>query len=55
MAPVRTGLRAALRGAWNSDIAYSFRRSPLTIISAIITVAILLSAAFAPWIAPHNP
>ena len=32
MAPVQTGLRAALRRAWDSDIAYSFRRSPLTII-----------------------
>ena len=49
------GLRAALSRAWHSDFAYSFRRSPLTIASAIITAVILLSAAFAPWIAPHNP
>lgn len=40
---------------WDSDIAYSFRRSPVTIIAAIVALAIILGAVFAPWIAPHNP
>lgn len=50
-----TAWRSALGRAWDSDILYSFRRSPLTIASAIVTLLILLGAAFAPWIAPHNP
>lgn len=47
--------RALLRRAWDSDLSYSFRRSPLTIASAVVTLLILLGAAFAPWVAPHNP
>ncbi|HZP86821.1 MAG TPA: ABC transporter permease [Burkholderiales bacterium] len=39
----------------DSDIFYSFSRSPLTMASAIITLLIFAGAAFAPWIAPHNP
>lgn len=39
----------------DSDIWYSFRRSPLTIISAVVTLLLILSALLAPWIAPHNP
>ena len=39
----------------DSDIAYSFRRSPVAILSACFALASLLSAAFAPWIAPHDP
>ncbi len=53
--PSATAWRSALGRAWDSDILYSFRRSPLTIASAIVTLLILLGAAFAPWIAPHNP
>jgi peptide/nickel transport system permease protein len=48
-------LRGALWRAWDSDLSYSFRRSPLTMASAVVTLIILLGAAFAPWIAPHNP
>ncbi|RRH74748.1 ABC transporter permease [Falsigemmobacter faecalis] len=40
---------------WDSDVAYSFRRSPVTIIAAIVALTIILGAVFAPWIAPHNP
>lgn len=43
------------RRAWDSDVAYSFRRSPLAIAAAVVTVACLLVAILAPWIAPTNP
>ncbi|MCC5992893.1 MAG: ABC transporter permease [Rhodobacteraceae bacterium] len=45
----------ALARAWDSDIAYSFRRSPLAIIAAVVSLIIILAAVFAPWIAPHDP
>ena len=38
-----------------SDIFYSFRRSPLIIVSAAVTLICILGAVFAGWIAPHNP
>jgi peptide/nickel transport system permease protein len=43
-----------LRRAWDSDIAYSFRRSPVTIVAAFLTVLSILAAFGAPWIAPHD-
>jgi len=39
----------------DSDVYYSFRRSPLTIVAAVITVIFIGAAAFAPWVAPHHP
>ena len=44
-----------LHRALDSDIFYSFKRSPVTILAAAITVACFIGAVFAPWIAPHNP
>ena len=41
--------------AYDSDIFYSFKRSPLVIAAAAITVICILTALFAPWVAPHNP
>ena len=41
--------------ARDSDIWYSFTRSPTTMIAALVTAIIMLSALFAPWVAPHNP
>jgi peptide/nickel transport system permease protein len=49
-------MRAGVLGrAWDSDVAYSFRRSPTAVMSAVIALACLFGAAFAPMIAPHNP
>lgn len=45
----------ALARFWDSDIAYSFRQSPVAIGAAVIAVVMVLSAAFATWVAPHNP
>ena len=44
-----------LARAWDSDVAYSFRRSPVTIVSAIVAVVMILSAIFAPLIAIQDP
>ncbi len=40
---------------WNHDLAYSFRRSPVTIVAAVLTVVCFGGALFAPWLAPTNP
>ena len=45
----------ALASAWDSDVAYSFRRSPIAIASAAILLALLVGAMFSRWIAPYNP
>ena len=44
----------AFRRAWDSDIAYSFRRSPVTVVAAFVTLASILAAIGAPWLAPHD-
>ena len=44
-----------LRRAWSHDLAWSFRRSPVTILAALLTLACVGGALLAPWIAPHNP
>jgi peptide/nickel transport system permease protein len=45
----------ALARWWDSDLAYSFRRSPVAIAAALVLLVILGGAALAPWVAPHNP
>ena len=44
-----------LKRALDSDIWYSFCRSPITIASAIMTLLFFLAAIFAPFVAPFNP
>jgi peptide/nickel transport system permease protein len=39
----------------DSDIFFSFRRSPLVVTAAIVTLICFLGSAFAPWLAPYNP
>jgi peptide/nickel transport system permease protein len=48
-------MNIALGRVLDSDIFYSFRRSPLVVVAAAITLMIILGAVFAPWIAPHDP
>lgn len=38
-----------------SDMFYRFRTSRITVLAAFVTLVILLAAALAPWISPHNP
>ena len=47
--------RALLVRAWESDLVYSFRRSPVAIVAASLTLLCVGGALFAPWIAPYNP
>jgi peptide/nickel transport system permease protein len=46
---------ASVARAWNSDLAYSFRTSPVALLSAAIALVLVLGAVLAPWIAPHDP
>ncbi len=47
--------RGLLTRIFDSDIWHSFKKSKITILSAIITLIFFLSALFAPLIAPQNP
>ena len=44
-----------VRRFFASDLWYSFRRSPITIVAAAITALFMGSALFAPLVAPHDP
>ena len=46
---------SALGRLLDSDIAYSFRRSPGAVISAFVLLAFAAIALLAPWLAPQNP
>ena len=41
--------------AWQSDFMWSFRRSPVAVISFIVVVVLVSAAIFAPLIAPYDP
>ncbi|MFN6979197.1 MAG: ABC transporter permease, partial [Gemmobacter sp.] len=44
-----------LRRAWDSDIAWSFRHSPVAIVAAAVALLMIAAAILAPWIAPFDP
>ena len=46
---------SALARAWDSDVLYSFRHSPVAVGSALILLVILIAAVGSPWLAPSNP
>ncbi len=48
-------LARAWARAWDSDIAYSFRHTPVAVASALVAVICVLGAFLAPVLAPHNP
>ena len=48
-------LLSLVRRAADSDIFYSFRRSPMTVAAAAMTLVFVVGAVFAPWLAPHDP
>jgi peptide/nickel transport system permease protein len=43
------------RKTWDHDLAWSFRRSPVTLVAAALTLACVAGALFAPWLAPQDP
>jgi len=46
---------STLARVWDSDIAYSFRQSPVAIGATVVALLMIFSAVFAAWVAPHNP
>jgi peptide/nickel transport system permease protein len=42
-------------GFLDSDLFYNFKRSPVAIGAAVVALILILGAALAPWIAPHQP
>ncbi len=44
-----------LHRIWDSDLAWSFRHSPVAVAAAVVLLVCLGAAFFAPWLAPHNP
>jgi peptide/nickel transport system permease protein len=39
---------------WDSDVAHSFRTSPVAIVAAIIATVMIVVAMFSTWLAPYN-
>jgi len=44
-----------VKRALDSDIFYSFKKSPVTIVASIVTLVMILASVFAPLVAPHDP
>lgn len=53
--PAPPSIKARLASAWDGDVAWSFRHSPVAIASLAIFAICVIAAFSAPWIAPHNP
>ncbi len=49
------GPQGRLGRAWESDLAWAFRHSPVAMVSAFVVVLLVLSAVLAPLVAPHDP
>ena len=45
----------ALHRVFDSDLWWSFRRSPVTVGAAVISLVMVAAALLAGWIAPHDP
>jgi peptide/nickel transport system permease protein len=46
---------STLARLWDSDVAYSFRHSPVAMAAALTAFVLIFAAVFARWVAPHNP
>lgn len=54
-APLAPPPKSRMRVALESDVFYTFRRSPVAVISALVVLLLVVSAVFAPLIATTNP
>lgn len=54
-APQKVVEQSRLRVFLDSDVFYMFKKSPVAVVSTIIFATLVLSALFAPLIAPTNP
>ncbi len=48
-------MKTTITRALDSDLWYSFKRSPVVMISAAVTLIIVTTSLLAPWFAPHDP
>ena len=48
-------MKKTLAHWWDSDVAHSFRSSPVAIGAAVIALICIFCSVFAGWVAPHNP
>ena len=44
-----------LKRVWDHDLAWSFRRSPVTVAAAALTLVCVGAALAAPWLSPQDP
>src|SRR5690349_4712558 len=51
----KRGIAAWTTRAWDSDLFYSFRRSPVALVAAALVSVCVGAALLAPWITPHDP
>lgn len=55
-APASTRARMSrFTAAWQSGFAWKFRNSGVAMVSFAVLALLVLSAVFAPWVAPYNP
>lgn len=40
---------------WDGDVAWSWRHSPVAIVSTAVLLLLIVASFGAPWVAPHNP
>ncbi len=48
-------MKETITRAWKSDFMWSFRRTPVAIVSFVVALTLIMGAVLAPLIAPHNP
>ncbi|MBN8292056.1 ABC transporter permease [Rhodobacter sp. NTK016B] len=53
--PVPSKPPGRLYRAWDSDLAYAFRTSPVAVVATLVALVIIFCAVLAPWLAPMNP
>jgi len=53
--PALARTRDTLYRVFDSDVWFSFTQSKVTVAAAVVTVLIMLSALFAPWLSLQNP
>ncbi len=55
VAPPAGAPRRRLARAWDSDILWSLRHSPVAMVSLVLVLVCVLASLLAPWLAPQNP
>jgi peptide/nickel transport system permease protein len=53
--PVVSAPRGRLAAFWDGDVMWSFRHSPVAVVSFLLLVVCVGGAVLAPMLAPHNP